>query len=164
MSSITVLSEREAKLLNFSKSSAVISITSPRRDPPFLYVEPGTPLLRLIFSDAIEETDANGITTPRIRRFARGEPLPRRFRCQIYSYEQARSVAEFVSVVYPSPLYIHCLGGVSRSAGMAQAIGDFLGEGVHYGPVVDQNPLVFERTKSALAALSTSLPGDRRAA
>lgn len=154
--SITVLSEREAKLLNFPPAAAVISISSPRREPPFLHLAPGAQILRLIFSDAVEEPDATGTLVPRVRRFAGGEPLPRRFRCVLYSDRQAKRVAEFVQFVYPAPLYVHCLGGVSRSAGMAKAIGEFIGEDVQYGPVVDPNPLVYERTKTALAALPQS--------
>ncbi len=149
--SITVLSEREATLLTFPSAAAIISISSPRRQAPELTYDPGTPVLRLCFSDAVIEDGQ-----PRVRRFARGEPLPRRFRCVVYSDVMARRAAEFVQTVYPAPLYIHCLGGISRSAGMAKAIGEFLGEEVHYGPIADPNPLVYERTRMALAALPQS--------
>ena len=138
---ITVMPRKLIQDTYFTKPTAIISIRSPGgAKTDFSSRGPVLKILRLEFSDSTPEEG--------VRRFARGEPLPEGFVVRHFDAHDAAWSAKHAEAHFRDanlPLFIHCLGGISRSTALAQALGEFYGaEIAHVGPYWDPNPHVYK--------------------
>lgn len=142
-SGITVLSLREARLLLWGSSSRVISVASPGGqvfEPELPVPGEGPDLCVLFFSDAAP--DGQGVF--RTRHASDPALRKKNFRVVPFDERMAHKIADFLERTDPAkPLYVQCLGGISRSVALAQAIGEWAGEPPIYGPIADPNPHVY---------------------
>lgn len=141
---ITVLSLREAKLLLWSGSQRLISISAPGSPVFEPEVAPGSEqpkVLRLFFSDC--SPGADGIMRTRHAADPDFRPRPS-YRIVPFDERMAHRIADWIEKTdSAAPLYVQCLGGISRSVAVAQALGEWAGEEPIYGPIRDPNPLVY---------------------
>lgn len=73
------------------------------------------------------------------------------FRIVPFTDRMAHRIADWIEKTdSATPLYVQCLGGVSRSAAVAQALGEWAGEEPIYGPIRDPNPHVYETLRRVL--------------
>jgi predicted protein tyrosine phosphatase len=138
---IRVLPRREFEAHVFVAPSAVIAINSPGARPHRVL---GNGMvretLRLEFSDSVP-------WEPGLRHFAQGEELPPGFRLVHFDREMARKawdVARFAEAE-GLELLVSCLGGISRSRGVALGLAQGMGldpTAVLAGARVDPNPHV----------------------
>lgn len=148
---ITVLSLREAKLLLWSGSQRLISISGPGAQVFEPEVAPGSEppkVLRLFFSDCALGPDG----AMRTRHAADPDFRPRpSYRIVPFDERMAHRIADWIEKTDSSaPLYVQCLGGISRSVAVAQALGEWAGEEPIYGPIRDPNPHVYETLRRVL--------------
>jgi predicted protein tyrosine phosphatase len=136
---IRVLPRREFEAHVFVVPSAVIAINSPGARPHrVLGGGMVRETLRLEFSDSVP-------WEPGLRHFAQGEDLPPGFVVKHFDEEMARQawdVARFAEAE-GLELFVTCLGGISRSRGVALGLAQGMGmdpTAVLQGTRVDPNP------------------------
>ena len=126
---ILVTSEQEAVALSrgLSRKTAIISITAPGQERPvFAKSEFITGIFRLCFSDIASEVP--------------GMRMPEQS-----DFEGLRGFLDGISSLGTQQIIVHCGAGISRSAGLAQAVSEYLGTDVHIfdNPAYIPNRLVW---------------------
>ena len=140
---IYVLSRREVETFCADPEMAptpIISIRSPGARENRLGT--GNWVLPLVFCDAVPGLDG----TPQIRPHAAGEEVLRNYRSiELFEPFHARAIEAFVRLHLREgrDIIVHCLGGISRSAGVAAALQEFFDLPVEWGSsITDPNPHV----------------------
>ena len=154
---ITVLSRAQAIRYAYPRLAAIISIRAPHSAKT--QIPEHVRRLNVVFSDAVPTPDGPKM---RIHPKHRHIGTEQDYECEVreialFMEKHAQAIRTFVEEHFAvpgsvstgcdgmvMPLFIHCLGGISRSTAVAQALGEWLDVPVTYNNEVDPNPHVLK--------------------